>query len=87
MTQIQFKALSSPLLCPLLCPVSQSGLTDFFPLKRPQVKIASWGPSVARHGLRIFRGKGDCAACHVGPTLTDETFHNTGVAWQDGTLA
>ena len=40
----------------------------------------------ARHGLRIFRGKGNCAACHVGPTVTDENFHNTGVAWRDGKL-
>lgn len=34
-------------------------------------------------GLQIFRGKGNCTACHVGPTLTDERVHNTGVAWQD----
>ena len=36
----------------------------------------------ARQGLGI-RGKGNCTACHVGPTLTDEQFHNTGVAWKD----
>ena len=36
-----------------------------------------------RRGLRIFRGKGNCTACHIGPTLTDEDFHNTGVAWRD----
>jgi cytochrome c peroxidase len=34
-------------------------------------------------GLQIFRGKGNCTACHVGPTFTDERFHNTGVAWQE----
>lgn len=33
-------------------------------------------------GLRLFRGKGNCVACHVGPTFTDEMFHNTGVAWR-----
>ncbi len=38
----------------------------------------------ARQGLGIFRGKGNCTACHVGPTLTDEQFHNTGIAWKDG---
>ena len=38
-------------------------------------------------GLRVFRGKGNCTACHVGPTLTDERTHNTGVAWRDGVLA
>jgi len=37
-------------------------------------------------GLRIFRGKGNCVACHVGPNFTDEQFHNTGVAWRDGAL-
>ena len=35
-------------------------------------------------GLRIFVGKGNCTACHVGPNLTDEEFHNTGVAWREG---
>ncbi len=33
-------------------------------------------------GLQIFRGKGNCTACHVGPNLTDERLHNTGVAWR-----
>ena len=40
----------------------------------------------AIHGLRIFRGKGNCIACHIGPTFTDERFHNTGIAWRDGEL-
>jgi cytochrome c peroxidase len=35
-------------------------------------------------GLQVFRGKGNCTACHVGPNFTDERFHNTGVAWRDG---
>jgi len=33
-------------------------------------------------GLQIFRGKGNCTACHVGPNFSDEKLHNTGVAWQ-----
>ncbi|MEO5895653.1 MAG: hypothetical protein ABIS06_08120 [Vicinamibacterales bacterium] len=37
-------------------------------------------------GLRVFRGMGNCTACHIGPTLTDEGFHNTGVAFRDGVL-
>jgi cytochrome c peroxidase len=37
-------------------------------------------------GLQIFRGKGNCTACHVGPNFTDEQFHNTGVAWRDGRI-
>jgi cytochrome c peroxidase len=35
-------------------------------------------------GLQIFRGKGNCTACHVGPNFTDEKLHNTGVAFRDG---
>ena len=31
-------------------------------------------------GMRIFRGKANCSACHVGPTLTDEQLHHSGVA-------
>jgi cytochrome c peroxidase len=34
-----------------------------------------------RLGLEIFRGKGGCTACHIGPNLTDEDFHNTGVGY------
>jgi cytochrome c peroxidase len=37
-----------------------------------------------RRGLDIFRGKGNCAVCHLGPNLTDEEFHNTGVGWNHG---
>jgi cytochrome c peroxidase len=37
-----------------------------------------------QRGLQIFRGKGNCTACHIGPNFTDEQFHNTGVAWRDG---
>ena len=35
----------------------------------------------AKRGLQIFRGQGDCIACHSGPLLSDEDFHNTGVSW------
>jgi cytochrome c peroxidase len=38
--------------------------------------------ATARDGLALFRGKAMCSRCHVGPHLTDELFHNTGVAWQ-----
>jgi cytochrome c peroxidase len=27
-----------------------------------------------------------CTGCHVGPTFSDEDFHNTGVAWRTGVL-
>ena len=35
-------------------------------------------------GLRLFQGKANCSACHSGPTFSDERFHNTGIAWRDG---
>jgi hypothetical protein len=34
-------------------------------------------------GLRLFIGKGQCVSCHNGPLLTDQQFHNTGVAPRD----
>jgi cytochrome c peroxidase len=39
-----------------------------------------------RRGLGLFLGKAGCIACHVGANLTDEGFHNTGVAFRDGRL-
>jgi cytochrome c peroxidase len=40
----------------------------------------------AQAGMQIFRGRGNCTACHVGPNFSDETLHNTGIAWQNGGL-
>lgn len=37
--------------------------------------------SEERLGLEIFRGRAGCAACHGGPNLTDDRFHNTGIGW------
>ena len=37
-----------------------------------------------RRGLDVFSGRARCARCHAGPLLSDEAFHNTGVAWRDG---
>ena len=33
----------------------------------------------AKHGLKIFIGKGVCILCHDTPTFTDNDFHNLGV--------
>lgn len=33
-----------------------------------------------KNGLRIFIGKGQCVTCHNGPLLSDQHFHNTGIA-------
>src|SRR6185295_19580615 len=43
--------------------------------------------ALEKAGLQLFRGKGGCNACHIGPNFTDERFHNTGVASRDGRLA
>ncbi len=40
----------------------------------------------ALRGLVLFQGKAGCGQCHSGPNLTDEQFHNTGVAWRTGVL-
>jgi len=41
----------------------------------------------ARTGLQIFRRKENCGSCHLGPNLTDERYHNTGIAWREGRFA
>ena len=33
----------------------------------------------AIHGRELFFGKANCTACHVGPNLSDEKYHNIGV--------
>lgn len=38
--------------------------------------------ALEKTGLELFRGKGHCVTCHVGPNFTDEQFHNTGIAWR-----
>ena len=41
---------------------------------------------VEKLGLRVFGGKGGCTSCHAGPNFSDEGFHNTGVASQEGRI-
>ena len=36
-----------------------------------------------REGLRLFRDSARCYICHAGNSLTDEMFHNTGIAWRE----
>ncbi len=33
----------------------------------------------AKQGMKLFFGKANCSACHVGPNFTDNGFHNIGV--------
>ena len=51
------------------------------PFDRFEHGDASALSDAAKRGLQIFRGKGNCIACHSGPLLSDEDFHNTGVSW------
>jgi len=55
-------------------------------LEAPKTKFDAWveGDDTAlttrqRLGLRLFVGKGGCVACHAGPRLTDEAFHDIGL--------
>ena len=34
----------------------------------------------AQRGMDLFFGKAHCSACHTGPNLTDNAFHNVGVS-------
>jgi len=36
-------------------------------------------PLAAQRGLRLFVGRGNCGACHFGPTFSNGEFHDTGV--------
>jgi cytochrome c peroxidase len=38
-------------------------------------------PDPAVRGLHLFRTQGRCANCHMGPTLTDEKFHDVGLSY------
>jgi len=40
--------------------------------------------ALERRGLDLFNGRARCGRCHAGPLLSDESFHNTGVAWVEG---
>jgi cytochrome c peroxidase len=44
---------------------------------------ASLLSSSEKRGLRLFAGKAQCITCHNGPLMTDQYFHNTGVAPHD----
>ncbi|MBI3209689.1 MAG: cytochrome-c peroxidase [Candidatus Solibacter usitatus] len=41
---------------------------------------------LALEGFRLFRDRARCYICHSGGQFTDESFHNTGIAWRNGTL-
>lgn len=35
-------------------------------------------------GFKLFVGPGGCIGCHSGPGLSDQSFHNIGLSYQDG---
>ena len=48
-------------------------------LSRSDISSMKKYPEAAQRGLRIFVGRGNCNACHFGPTFTNGEFHDTGV--------
>lgn len=48
-------------------------------LARGDRAAAARYPLAAQRGLRIFVGRGNCGACHVGPAFSNGEFHDTGV--------
>jgi cytochrome c peroxidase len=48
-------------------------------LERGDRAAAARYPAAAQRGLRIFVGRGNCGACHVGPAFSNGEFHDTGV--------
>jgi cytochrome c peroxidase len=48
-------------------------------LSRGDVSAMKRYPAAAQRGLRIFVGRGNCSACHVGPNFTNGEFQDTGI--------
>lgn len=56
------------------------------PIDRFQAENAKAVSDEARLGLWVFESKGQCWHCHSGPNYSDESFHNTGVSWNQTPL-
>ncbi len=48
-------------------------------LARGDRAAAARSPLAAQRGLKLFVGKGNCNACHLGPGFTNGEFHDIGV--------
>jgi cytochrome c peroxidase len=59
----------------------QSGNSRFDRFREGRVNTLT---TSERAGMLLFHSKAGCSSCHVGPNLTDDAFHNTGVAFRDG---
>ena len=53
-------------------------------LARGDAAAAGHYPAAALRGLRVFIGRGGCAACHRGPNFSDGDFHPGAPARDDG---
>lgn len=47
-------------------------------LARGDAAQAARYPAAARRGLKLFLGRGNCRACHVGPSFSNGEFHDVG---------
>jgi cytochrome c peroxidase len=83
----RYSALSSESLAQALASYVRTILAGGSPYDRYIAGDREALPEQARMGLQIFRRKGNCASCHLGPNLTDERYHNTGIAWREGRFA
>lgn len=50
-------------------------------LERGEREAMARYPATAQRGLKIFVGKGRCAACHFGPNFTNAEFDDVGVPY------
>ena len=50
-------------------------------LARGDAAAVAQYPADARRGLRIFSGRGNCAACHFGPNFSNGEFHEIGIPY------
>jgi cytochrome c peroxidase len=73
--------VTRPNLARVLASFIRTLLTGDAPLDRFMAGDSAALSIEARLGRRLFLGKANCAACHSGPNLTDDRFHNTGVSW------
>ncbi len=50
-------------------------------VERGDAAAAARYPAPARRGLKLFLGRGQCGACHVGPSFSNGEFHDIGIGF------
>jgi cytochrome c peroxidase len=71
--------LSVPDLQQALASYVRTILTGDSPFDRYILGEADALTAQQKAGLKLFRGKGTCSTCHVGPNLSDEKLHDNGI--------